>query len=71
MNMDRFNVKKLNEGEVKEQFQVTIKNRFTALEIVEDNEDFNRVWDTIRENIKNHGERPATNDLSHDMALEG
>jgi hypothetical protein len=43
MNIDRFNVKKLNEGEVKEQYQVTIKDRFTALEIVEDNEDFNRV----------------------------
>jgi hypothetical protein len=30
--MDRFNLKKLNEGEVKEQYQVTIKNRFSALE---------------------------------------
>jgi hypothetical protein len=28
MNMDRFNLKKLNEGKVKEQYQVTIKNRF-------------------------------------------
>jgi hypothetical protein len=25
--MDRFNLKKLDEGEVKEQYQVTIKNR--------------------------------------------
>jgi hypothetical protein len=25
MDMDRFNLKKLNEGEVKEQYQVTIK----------------------------------------------
>jgi hypothetical protein len=32
MDMDRFNLKKLNEGEVKEQYQVTIKNRFSALE---------------------------------------
>jgi hypothetical protein len=31
MDMDRFNLKKLNEGEVKEQYQVTIKNRFSAL----------------------------------------
>jgi hypothetical protein len=30
--MDIFNLKKLNEGEVKEQYQVTIKNRFSALE---------------------------------------
>jgi hypothetical protein len=28
MYMGRFNLKKLNEGEVKEQHQVTIKNRF-------------------------------------------
>jgi hypothetical protein len=28
MDMDRFNLKKLNEGEVKEQYQVTIKTVF-------------------------------------------
>jgi hypothetical protein len=28
MDMDRFNLKKLNEGEVKEQYQVTIKTDF-------------------------------------------
>jgi hypothetical protein len=32
MHMERFNLKKLNEGEVKEQYQVTIKNKFAALE---------------------------------------
>jgi hypothetical protein len=32
MDMDRFNVKKLNEGEVKEKYQVTTKNIFSALE---------------------------------------
>jgi hypothetical protein len=32
MDMDRFNLNKLNEGEVKEQCQVTTKNRFEALE---------------------------------------
>jgi hypothetical protein len=32
MDMDGFNLKKLNEGEVKEQYQVTTKNRFSALE---------------------------------------
>jgi hypothetical protein len=51
MDMDRFNLKKLNEGEVKEQYQVTIKNRFSALENLEDNGDINRAWDAIRENI--------------------
>jgi hypothetical protein len=33
--VDRFNLKKLNKGEVKEQYQVTIKNRFSALENLE------------------------------------
>jgi hypothetical protein len=42
-DMDRFNLKKLNEGEVKEQHQVTIKNRFSALENLEDNGDINRA----------------------------
>jgi hypothetical protein len=32
MDMERFNLKKLDEGEFKERYQVTIKNRFTALE---------------------------------------
>jgi hypothetical protein len=30
MDMDRFNPKKLNEGEVKEQYQVIIRNRFST-----------------------------------------
>jgi hypothetical protein len=50
--MDRFNLKKLNEGEVKEQYQVTIKNRFSALKNLQGNGDINRAWDAIRENIK-------------------
>jgi hypothetical protein len=36
MDLDRFNLKKFNEGEVKEQYQVTIKNRFLPLENLED-----------------------------------
>jgi hypothetical protein len=51
MDMDRFNPKKLNEGDVKEQYYVTIKNRFTVLENSEDNGDINTAWDAIRENI--------------------
>jgi hypothetical protein len=52
MDMDRFNLNKLNEGEVKEQCQVTIKNRFEALENLEDNGDINRAQDAIRQNIR-------------------
>jgi hypothetical protein len=48
MDMNRFNPKKLNEGKVKEQYQVTIKNRFSALENLEDTGDISRTWDAIR-----------------------
>jgi CTP-dependent riboflavin kinase len=50
--MYRFNLKKLNEGEIKEHYQVTIKNRFLALQNLEDNGDINRAWETTGENIK-------------------
>jgi DNA repair ATPase RecN len=48
----RFNVKKLNERDVKEHYQVTIRNKFAALENLEDSGDINGAWDNIRENIK-------------------
>jgi hypothetical protein len=50
--MVRFNVKKLNDGDVKEQYQVTIRNKCAALENLEDNGDINRTWENIREHIK-------------------
>jgi hypothetical protein len=52
MDMERFNINQLNEEEVKEQHQVTIKNKFAALENLDDNGDISRAWDTLRENIK-------------------
>jgi hypothetical protein len=47
-----FNVKKFDEGDVKEQYQVTIRNKFAALKNLKDSGDINRAWDSIRENIK-------------------
>jgi hypothetical protein len=52
IDTERFNVKKLNEGDVKEQYQVTIRNKFAALENLEDSGDINKAWDNITENIK-------------------
>jgi hypothetical protein len=52
MDVERFNLKQLNEEEVKEQYQVTIKNKFAALENVDDDGDINRAEETIRENIR-------------------
>jgi hypothetical protein len=52
MDVERFNLKQLNEEEVKEQYQIKIKNKFAALENLDDNGDINRAWETIRENIR-------------------
>jgi hypothetical protein len=52
VDTERFNVKKLNEGDVNEQYRVTIRNKFAALENLEDSGDINGAWDNIRENIK-------------------
>jgi hypothetical protein len=52
MDMEIFNLKQLNGEEVKEQYQVIIKNMSAALENLDDNGYISRAWDTIRENIK-------------------
>jgi hypothetical protein len=50
--MDRFNLKKLNDVEVKEQFRVEVSNRFAALEDLDTEVEINSARETIRENIK-------------------
>jgi hypothetical protein len=50
--MERFNLKKLNEVEGKEQYWFKISNRFSALENLDAEVDINRAWETIRESIK-------------------
>jgi hypothetical protein len=52
--VDRFNIRKLNELEVRKQYQITRKilNRIAALENFGDSEDINRAWENIKENIK-------------------
>jgi len=49
-------LRKLNEPEVREQYQIEIKNRFAALENVNDYEDINRTWENIKENIQTSAE---------------
>jgi len=49
---ERFNLRKLNDLEVRKQYQIEITNKFTALENLGDDEDINRVWDNIKGNIK-------------------
>jgi hypothetical protein len=42
--MQRFYLRKLNDAEVKEQYQVKITHRFLALENFDVNVDMNRAW---------------------------
>jgi phosphomevalonate kinase len=49
--MERFKLKKLSKVEVKEWYRVEISNRFEALENLDTEEDLNKAWETIRENI--------------------
>jgi len=48
----RFNLRKLNEPEVREQYQIEIRNRFAALENLSDDEDVDRTWGNFKENIQ-------------------
>ena len=49
---ERFNLRKLNELQVKKQYQIAITNRIAALENLSVDEDINRAWENIEENIK-------------------
>ena len=49
---ERFNLRKLNEPEVRKQYQTEITNRFAALGNLRDDKDINRAWENIQENIK-------------------
>jgi len=51
-DMQRFNLRKLNEPEVMERYQIEITNRFAALENLNDDEDVNWTWENIKENIQ-------------------
>ena len=46
----RFNLSKLNDLEVRKQYQIDITNRFAALENLNEDEDVNRTWENIKEN---------------------
>jgi hypothetical protein len=50
--MERFNLKKLNDVEVKELHQDKISNRYAALKNLDDNVIIDRAWESIRENTK-------------------
>jgi hypothetical protein len=49
---ERFNLRKLNDLEVRTQYQIEITNRFAALENLNDDEDINRAWENIKNSAK-------------------
>ena len=49
--MERFNLKKPNEMEIRTRYQIEMSNRFAALKNF-DSEDIYRTWENIKENIK-------------------
>ena len=44
----RYNLRKLNDLEVRKQYQIEITNRFAALENESEDEDINRAWERIK-----------------------
>ena len=50
-DVERFNLKKLSEMEIRKQFQFELSNRFAVLEYLNDSEDINMDWKN-KENMK-------------------
>jgi hypothetical protein len=51
-HVESFKLKKLNEVEGEEQYRVEISNRLAAFEKLDAEVDFNRAWETTKQNIK-------------------
>jgi hypothetical protein len=50
--VERVNLRKLNELEVRKQYQIKVSNRFLDLENLSYRKDINKAWEKIQENIK-------------------
>jgi hypothetical protein len=49
---ERFNLRKLNELEVRKQYQIEIINRFAVLENLDNDGNIYRAWKNIKESIE-------------------
>jgi len=54
---EKFNLRKLNELDIRTQYQTEISNRFAALHNLSDGEDTNRAWENFKEDIKTSAKR--------------
>jgi hypothetical protein len=50
-DVERFNLRKLSELEVRKQYHIKISIMFPALENLNDSEDINGAWENIKEDI--------------------
>ena len=50
-DVKRFNLSKVNELEVRKEYQIKISNRFAALGNLSDSDDINRAWENIEKNV--------------------
>jgi hypothetical protein len=51
-DIERFDLRKLGDLEIKEKYQVEISNRFSALENLDESFDIKNAWESITESIK-------------------
>jgi hypothetical protein len=51
-DLERFDLEKLDNIEVKEKYQVEVSNRFVVSDSLDESFGINNAWDNIRENIK-------------------
>ena len=51
-DVERFNLRKLNELQVRKQCQIKTSNRFATLENLNDSQNIHRAWENMKENIK-------------------
>ena len=58
VDRQRFNLSKLNDLEVRKQYQIDITNTFAALENLNEDEDVNMTWENIKE-YQNLSERES------------
>jgi len=49
---ERFNLRQLNELEVRKEYQTENTNRFAASDNLNDGEDINTAWENMKENVK-------------------
>jgi hypothetical protein len=50
-DLEKLDMKKFDDPEVKEMYQIEISNRFAALESLDESFDINNTWESIKENI--------------------